>query len=161
MVETAATSRPVLNAGLVLGIGMGGFVDGILLHQIFQVHSMLSARVPQDSMAHMRTNMNADGVFHAGMWLAVMLGIVMLFSAGKRAEVRWSGRALGGGLIAGWGVFNVVEGVIDHHLLELHHVIERLGPSIWDWVFLGGSVVLIAIGAGIAREPRRAAVNHP
>jgi uncharacterized membrane protein len=36
------THRPVIAAGIVLGIGVGGFIDGIFLHQIFQLHSMLS-----------------------------------------------------------------------------------------------------------------------
>ena len=25
-------------------------------------------------------------------------------------------------VLAGWGIFNLIEGIIDHHLLELHHV---------------------------------------
>ena len=52
-------------AGMMLGIGLGGFFDGILLHQIFQAHAMLSAKVPLDSMENMKTNMTADGLFHA------------------------------------------------------------------------------------------------
>lgn len=155
MVADALTTRPMVVAGLWLGIGMGGFVDGILLHQIAQVHAMLSARVPLDSMANMRTNMTADGLFHAVIWLAVLVGVALLFAAGKRTDVHWSGRALAGGMIAGWGLFNVVEGVIDHHLLRLHHVVERLGLSIWDWLFLGGSAVLIAVGAATAHSAGR------
>jgi len=50
---------------MMLGIGLGGFFDGILLHQIFQAHAMLSAKVPLDSMENMKTNMTADGLFHA------------------------------------------------------------------------------------------------
>lgn len=148
------TAVPVERAGLVLGIGMGGFVDGIGLHQIAQVHAMLSARVPMDSMAGMRTNMTADGWFHVFDWLAVLLGIALLFRAGGRTDVRWSGRALIGGMIAGWGLFNLVEGVIDHHLLHLHHVVERLGPSMWDWAFLAASAGLVVIGRAVARSGR-------
>ena len=29
--------------GIVIGVGLGGFVDGILLHQILQWHHMLSS----------------------------------------------------------------------------------------------------------------------
>ena len=145
------SATAVQRAGLVLGIGMGGFVDGIGLHQIAQVHAMLSARVPMDSMANMRTNMTADGLFHLFDWLMVLLGIALLFRAGRRRHVLWSGRALVGGMIACWGVFNVVEGVIDHHILHLHHVVERLGPSVWDWLFLAASVGLVLIGWRIGR----------
>ena len=44
----AANTKPLTAAGTLLGIGLGGFVDGILFHQILQLHSMLSARLPQD-----------------------------------------------------------------------------------------------------------------
>lgn len=152
--EGEGTSRPVAAAGVVLGIGMGGFVDGILFHQIAQIHAMLSARVPMHTVEGMRTNMTADGVFHAVVWLATLIGIAMLFRAGRRADVLWSGRALSGGMLLGWGLFNVVEGVINHHLLRLHHILERLGPSAWDWTFLASGVALIALGSAVARDRR-------
>jgi uncharacterized membrane protein len=47
---------PRLTAGIVLGLGLGGFVDGIALHQIAQWHSMGSARLPATSMDAMRLN---------------------------------------------------------------------------------------------------------
>ena len=34
------------NAGILLGLGLGGFLDGIVLHQLLQVHNMLSAKYP-------------------------------------------------------------------------------------------------------------------
>jgi len=144
----------VAAAGAVLGIGLGGFVDGILLHQIWQVHAMLSARVPLHTMENMKTNMTADGLFHAAVWAATFVGVVMLFNAAKRPDVLWSDRALYGSMLAGWGVFNVVEGIINHHLLELHHVVQRLGQSMWDWLFLGASAILILVGWMIANAGR-------
>lgn len=41
-----STRRPLIAAGVALGIGLGGFVDGIVLHQLLQVHNMLSAKFP-------------------------------------------------------------------------------------------------------------------
>lgn len=140
------------SAGVMLGIGVGGFIDGVFLHQIFQVHAMLSAKVPLNSMANMHTNMTADGLFHSAMLAAVLVGIAMLFRAGGRSDVIWSGRVLAGAMLMGWGMFNVVEGVIDHHLLELHHVVEKFGLSGWDWAFLAASLALIVIGWLIARK---------
>ena len=49
MIPKHAT-RPLVTAGTVLGIGMGGFVDGILFHQILQLHNMLSNWVLRDSL---------------------------------------------------------------------------------------------------------------
>jgi len=129
--------RPLIAAGTLLGIGMGGFVDGIVFHQILQLHSMLSARRPRTSVVNLEVNMFWDGVFHAFTWLMTAAGVAMLFRAGRRADVPWSGRTLIGAMLAGWGTFNLVEGVIDHHVLHVHHVVESLGGvSKWDWAFL-------------------------
>jgi uncharacterized membrane protein len=55
----------------------------------------------------------------------------------------------------GWGLFNIVEGVIDHHLLELHNVME-LSPDhdIGNYSFLGVSVVLIIVGYLLVNKER-------
>jgi len=130
------TRRPLLSAGLALGMGMGGFFDGILFHQILQFHNMLSARIPNTDYVGAKVNMVWDGVFHAGVWAITALGIVLLWRAGRRTGANLSGRLLVGALLIGWGLFNLVEGVIDHHLLQLHHVYEPMGLSAWDWLFL-------------------------
>lgn len=149
----------LLSPGLVLGVGMGGFVDGILFHQILQVHNMLSAKRPPDSVVNLEINMVWDGLFHTFTWLTTAVGIWLLFRAGRRSDVVWSGRTLLGGMIAGWGLFNLVEGVIDHHVLHVHHVYERAGGvSIWDWLFLGSGVLFLLVGAALVRSGRRHAL---
>ena len=149
------TLRPLITAGLVIGIGMGGFVDGILLHQILQIHNMLSARVATDTLVGVKVNMVWDGLFDAVDWVATTTGIVLLWRALARAEVVRSGRALAGACLAGWGLFNLVEQVIDHHLLGLHHVYERAGPSWWDALFLLFGAALVATGWLMVREVTR------
>lgn len=144
--------RPLISAATLLGIGMGGFVDGIVFHQILQLHNMLSAKVVRDTLVNVETNMVWDGLFHAFCWLTVMLGLAMLWRAGQKSEVPWSGRTLVGGMIMGWGIFNLVEGIIDHHILQLHHVIERLGLSIADYLFLLSGVIFILIGRALIRS---------
>jgi uncharacterized membrane protein len=143
--------RPLISAGTLLGVGMGGFVDGIVFHQILQLHNMLSARRPPTSVVNLEVNMVWDGLFHAFTWITTALGIYMLFRAARRPEVPWSGRTLSGAMLAGWGLFNLVEGVIDHHILGVHHVVERLGLSLWDWLFLASGVLLIAVGVALIR----------
>ena len=141
-----SATKSVVAAGTVIGIGMGGFVDGILFHQILQIHNMLSARVPTDTLVGAKVNMVWDGLFHAGVWTATAVGIVMLWRALALTGERPSGRAFVGSLLLGWGLFNVVEGVIDHHLLQLHHVYERVGLSAWDWLFLASGAALVMTG---------------
>ena len=80
---------------------------------------------------------------------------VVATKAGRRVEVVWSGRVLLGAMLAGWGLFNLVEGVIDHHILQVHHVIERYGLSVWDGAFLASGAMLIGVGWALARRPSR------
>ena len=148
------TAKPITAAGTVIGIGMGGFVDGIVFHQILQVHNMLSASIPTDNLVGAKVNMVWDGIFHSVVWTATAVGIAMLWNAMKRADIIRSGRAFVGSTLLGWGLFNLVEGVIDHHILQLHHVYERMGQSVWDWVFLGSGVALIATGWMMIRDVR-------
>jgi uncharacterized membrane protein len=155
--DEGTVQRPsIAPAGIILGIGLGGFFDGILLHQIFQTHAMLSAKIPLHSMANMKTNMTADGLFHAVTWTATLIGVALLWRAlNRRHEALPSGLAFTGYMLAGWGWFNLIEGLIDHHILHLHHVIEALGVSVWDWLFLASGVLLIVVGHMMARHRKR------
>ena len=151
--ETRLNRRPLISAGTLLGIGLGGFVDGIVLHQMLQTHNMLSAKKPKDSIVNMEINMFWDGLFHSFTWIMTALGVWMLWRAVTRRDVPLSGRTLFGAMVFGWGLFNLVEGLLDHHILHVHHVVERLGVSIWDWLFLGvGGVGLIVLGWLIIRS---------
>ena len=64
-------------------------------------------------------------------------------------------------LLAGWGVFNVVEGLIDHQILGIHHVRDDLGaPLGWDLAFLAfGADRHRRLGAGPLRRAGR--FNRP
>ena len=144
--NTGPQKKPLVIAGTFLGIGMGGFLDGILLHQLLQTHNMLSARLPKTTIANMEVNMVWDGLFHALTWMMTAIGLALLWRAARRAEVLWSGKVFVGSLFLGWGLFNLVEGIIDHHILHLHHVIERLGVSVYDYAFLASGVIFIIGG---------------
>ena len=133
--------------GLLLGLGLGGFVDGIVLHEILQWHHMISSTRSPDTLAGLEMNVVADGLFHVGTWLLVMAGSTMTVVSWRQRRLapNWSFHF--GLLLAGWGVFNVVEGLIDHVLLEVHHVRDDLGgPLAWDLGFLAFGVVQIGVG---------------
>jgi uncharacterized membrane protein len=144
----------MIAAGTLLGVGLGGFADGIVFHQLLQIHNMLSAILPPDNLVNAKINMVWDGVFHSLTWLCTTTGLAILWRTGARDDVPWSGRTLLGSMFAGWGLFNLVEGIVDHHILGVHHVVERLGLSVYDYVFLGSGVLLIAIGLGLIRAAR-------
>jgi uncharacterized membrane protein len=144
--------------GILLGIGLGGFVDGIVLHQILQWHHMLTSEggYPDTTIAGLEDNTLADGLFHAFTWVIVVLGLWILWR--RTSDWRWaaSGRALIGWMLVGWGTFNLVEGLIDHQLLRLHHVREAAGhQTAYDLGFLALGALLIIVGLLLARSGER------
>ncbi|WP_426061090.1 DUF2243 domain-containing protein [Hymenobacter sp. B1770] len=146
---------PLIAAGILLGAGLGGFVDGIVLHQILQWHNMLSAQLPPDTLVRSKVNMYWDGLFHAAVWIMTAVGLRLLWSATGRSDVPRSGRTLWGGLLLGWGLFNVIEGIIDHQILGLHHVREYSPNQLaWDLGFLGFGAALLLSGWALVRAGR-------
>ena len=136
--------------GILLGLGLGGFVDGILLHQIVHWHNMGSARLPPVTLEALKTNMRWDGFFHAAVLIFCVVGIYLLLSAARRGLLLPGPRAFTGLLLMGWGIFNLVEGSIDHHLLALHHVRDLpVHLPLYDWVFL------VVFGLGLIALGRR------
>jgi uncharacterized membrane protein len=158
---SALSRGPIISSGIWLGAGLGGFFDGIVLHQVLQWHNMLSSVRPPIDLLSMKYNMLWDGLFHAFCWFAVVLGVWRLWVAARRPGVACSTPTLIGGMLLGWGAFNFCEGLIDHQLLGLHHVHPGPGQLTWDLGFLALALVQIAAGwAAIARgadethEPR-------
>lgn len=147
--------------GILLGVGLGGFVDGIVLHQILQWHHMLTAHgdYPVTTVAGLETNTLWDGLFHASTWFAVAVGVYLLWRRTTTWSWAISGRALAGWLLVGWGLFNVVEGIVDHHILGIHHVREGGNETAWDLAFLAFGALLIAGGWALARSADREIAN--
>jgi uncharacterized membrane protein len=144
-------------AGIMLGLGLGGFVDGIVLHQIAQWHNMGSAVVPPTTMQAMQQNMAWDGWFHAAVWVMTLVGTYWLLADARKGEALPDGKAFTGLLILGWGLFNSVEGLIGHHVLGLHHVRDMPAHvPLYDWLFLGtGGLGFIVLGWALSRiNPR-------
>ena len=145
-------------AGLLLGLGLGASLDGIVLHQIAQWHSMGSAVVPPTTMDAMRQNMTWDGMFHAASWTLILVGVFRFYGDAKksrRGELLPDRRTFIGLLMMGWGLFNLVEGIVDHHLLGLHHVRDLPAHiPLYDWLFLGiGGIGFILLGWALVRPP--------
>jgi uncharacterized membrane protein len=148
-----------LAPGLVMGVGLGGFVDGIVLHQILQWHHMLSAtdRYPSNTVAGLQANTLADGVFHAATWVFVLVGTSLAIRAWERGRLAPPWRTHCGLLLVGWGAFNLVEGLIDHQLLRVHHVRDDVAsPLPWDVGFLCFGLALVALGLAMVRSGQRA-----
>jgi uncharacterized membrane protein len=152
------------NSAIVFGIALGGFLDGILLHSILQWHHMISNVIPPTDMHAMAENMVADGLFDAVCWVLTVVAMILLYREARTTLPQ--PRIYFGWILFGAGLFNFMEGLIDHELLRLHHV--RAIPSwvAWDLGFLAiPGLLFMVIGwfltrdrlIGAAADVRRAA----
>ena len=140
---------PSRASGLLYGLGFGGFIDGIVLHQILQWHHMVShvGDYPMDTVAGLEVNTLADGFFHVATWLFVLAGSITAIKAWREGRLAPSWSFHFGLVLAGWGIFNLVEGLVDHHLLGVHHVRDDVGaPLAWDIAFLVFGALLVVGG---------------
>lgn len=86
----------------------------------------------------------ADGVFALAMLVVGGVGFV----GACRASGRVSGWVSVGAFAAGWGVFNVVDGVVSHWVLGVHDAVE--GAAGWNGVWVAVSVVWVLASVGVA-----------
>jgi uncharacterized membrane protein len=145
------------------GIGLGGFVDGIVLHQILQWHHMASDTDgnPVSTVDGLETNTLLDGFFHLATWFFVAAAMILALRAWQRRELAPPWRGQFGMLLAGWGVFNLVEGLIDHQILGIHHVRDDLGaPLGWDIGFLVFGALLVIVGLLLPKSGEKIAHDH-
>ena len=86
----------------------------------------------------------------------MVAGTIAATRAWQRGELAPPWRAHFGGLLLGWGGFNVIEGLIDHQILGIHHVRDDLGAPIgWDLGFLALGVLLCLAGYALVRAGHR------
>ncbi len=145
-------------SGILFGLGLGGFFDGIVLHQLLQWHHMVSSWYPPTTLENLRLNTLWDGVFHSTTYVFIVLGLYLFWHAARRRHLYWSTKLLWGSLLLGWGWFNVVEGLVDHQILGVHHVNELVAPdrrAAWDVAFLAWGAAMLVVGWLVLRSGRR------
>jgi uncharacterized membrane protein len=132
----------------ILGGGIAGFFDGIIFHQILQTHHMFSNKLFPDSLINLQINMFWDGIFHAMVLITILAGICLLWKNRDNYLSLVEGRKFYGSLILGFSAFNLIEGILNHAIFQIHHVIQRASPSgqlFWDMTFLIFSAIIFII----------------
>lgn len=142
--------KRLFGGALLLGAGLGAFADGIVLHQVLQWHAMLSSVLAPDELISAKVNMFWDGIFHLFAWFATVVAVAIVVHEAGAVEPAVRRRTLIGGGLAGWGYFNLVEGLLDHQLIGLHHVHPGANEFAWDIGFLIFGAALVAVGAAVA-----------
>lgn len=134
---------PFVWAGVALGFGLGGFFDGILLHQILQWHHLLSGI--EQAGRDIRFLIFTDGLFHGLMYFVTTVGIWLLWKYRQLCRETGCGRHLLSAAIAGFGAWHIVDAVLSHWILGIHRVrMDVENPLIWDlaWFAAFGIVPL-------------------
>jgi uncharacterized membrane protein len=144
---STVTKRRFINMGsFVFGFGFMGALDGIIFHQLLQWHSVIlnTDRTGQ---------IISDGLFHLAVTITLVVGGVLLWLAGNPNDLSKGLKLLVGGFLFGTGTFNIIEGIINHHLLQIHRVKPGDPNALaYDLAFLALGVLLIIIGQKIKRN---------
>jgi uncharacterized membrane protein len=132
-------------SGMILGIGLIGAIDGILFHQLLQWHHMILS-------PNIELEIFTDGLFTALFSAMLIWGGVKIFQDARKNELGNSWKIFLGGIFVGGGLFNLVEGIIDHHILQVHRVKPLSeNPLIYDLAFLAIGLLLVILGFIIKR----------
>jgi uncharacterized membrane protein len=133
-------------AGYALGFGMGGFFDGILLHQVLQWHHLL-AGLDGARFQDLRVQILGDGLFHVLMYLITAGGLWLLWRGRGALTAAGAGRQLLGCALIGFGAWHVADGVLSHWLLGIHRIrMDTDIPLFWDllWFSVFGIAFIVA-----------------
>jgi uncharacterized membrane protein len=138
-----------LLAGLLIGVGIAGFLDETVFHQILHWHHFYDRSTSTAGLV-------SDGWFHAVSWIAVVAGLFVFADLQRRrASVRY--RVVGGGLL-GWGGFQLYDGLVQHKVFGLHQI--RYGVDLWPydlWWNLAAAVGLVSGALVLVVGARRTA----
>jgi uncharacterized membrane protein len=145
----AGTPRRFRWAGYLIGIALGGFFDGILLHQVLQWHHLLSL-VDSPVLKDIRAQILADGLFHVLMYLVALWGLALLWRSRQAFADPSGGRMLAACVLLGFGLWNIIDVVLFHWVLVIHRIrVDSAVPLLWDigWLLLFGPPFLVAAWA--------------
>jgi uncharacterized membrane protein len=140
---TTFAAKSLAWTGFFLGFALGGFFDGILLHQILQWHHLLSN---VDAAQDMRVQIMADGLFHALMYVIAAVALVQLWRRRSVLNAPDAGCVLWGMALAGFGGWHIIDAVLSHWVTGIHRIkVDSPQPLRWDLAWFVAFGVLPAL----------------
>lgn len=151
---------PLILALTLVGIALGGFFDGILLHQILQWHHLLSL---VDGLS-MREQVLFDGFFHSAHYVLLIVGLIIAWRHRPSLGQPSARHILFGAAALGFGLWHLVDALLSHWLLGIHRIrVDAADPLLWDlgWLLLFG-LGPMALGAWLlGRKPGGSRLPSP
>ena len=86
---------------------------------------------------------------------------MILISSISKSKINFLTVLLAGVMLAGWGIFNVVEGTICHYVFQMHNVRENvINSDLYNGVFMLASFLILAAGSYMLRQPKSGKYTH-
>ena len=147
----ARSGRSVLT-GVLIGVGVAGFVDEAVFHQLLHWHHFYDRGTSAAGLV-------SDGFVHVFSWTAVVVGLFLLADLHRRQAT--VPRRVWAGALTGGGVFQLYDGIVHHKLLGLHQV--RYGVELlpYDVAWLVSGAVPLLVGLVLLRGPARPLADLP
>lgn len=160
--KNEAFARVTRAPGVLMGIALGGLIEGILLRQVLQWHHLLSGTVPATTPPGLATNLRWEGVYAATAVVLLLLALFWFWRAADHRRVSRYFEHFLGTLLTGVGLYAVVEGVVDHQILGIHDVRQMANPLPLDLIYLAVGAALLALGWLMMRgaDARAARLGH-
>ena len=132
-----------VGAGALFGVGIAGFVDETVFHQLLHWHHFWDGGSADAGLV-------SDGLFHAASWICLVAGLFWFADQRRRAPIVM--RDWAAGILLGAGGFQLYDGLVQHLIFHLHQI--RYGVNVLPynvaWNVLAG--VLLVIGGILLRR---------
>jgi uncharacterized membrane protein len=143
---SATDLRSSARAAGIVGFAMMAAVDEIVFHQLLGWHHFYDRSTPTVGLL-------SDGLLHAAELVALVGGFAWYADLRRRDVV--DATAAAGGFLAGAGLFQLFDGLVDHKLLRVHQVRYGVDLTRYDVIWNCAGAVLLLIGAALLRRATR------
>ena len=143
----------MLVAGVLIGMGLAGTLDEVLLHQLLGWHHFYDRSTPAVGLA-------SDGLFHLFSTGLLVAGVYRLARRRAAEGPRGSRRAVAGACL-GLGGFNLYDGTVQHKVLRLHQIRPQAPDQLpYDVAFVGIALLVLLVGVVLMRTTSTGAGPH-
>lgn len=135
-----------LLSGALFGIGLAGFIDETVFHQLLHWHHFYDKSTTSIGLV-------SDGLFHAFSWFATISSLFLFADLRRRNGLlflRWLG-----GVLLGAGLFQLYDGTIQHKLMRIHQIRYNVDILPYDLVWNVLAAGMVFAGMLLVSRSRR------